>query len=109
MTKKDFKELVSVHHYGSVRNPNHLTAIFFEWKTNDEGNGFKYCIFARNCNAKKDELLNLLYDFIEEKIPDVPWYVQLIMAMSDKQRFKVPLDSGGLRSLIKYEFNKVQS
>ena len=52
MTKKEFKELVSVHKYGRGRNPNNLTAIFFDWKTNDEGNGFKYCVFARNCNAK---------------------------------------------------------
>ena len=45
----------------------------------------------------------MLYDFIEGRIPDVPWYMQLIMAMSDKQRFKVPLDSGGLNRMIKYE------
>jgi hypothetical protein len=101
MTKKEFKELASIHHYGSVRNPNCLTAIFFEWKTNDKGNGFKYCVFARNCNAKRDELLKMLKDFIEQKIEDVPWYVQLIIAMTDEQRFKVPLDSGGLNTMRK--------
>lgn len=103
MTKKEFKELVSVHKYGRGRNPNNLTAIFFDWKTNNEGNGFKYCVFARNVNAKRDELINMLYDFINGDIPDVPWYVQLIMAMSDKQRFKVPLDSGGLNTMRKVE------
>jgi hypothetical protein len=103
MTKKEFKELASIHKYGRGRNPNNLTAIFFEWRSNDEGNGFKYCIFARNCNAKTDELMNMLYDFINGRIEDVPWYVQLTVAMSDKQRFKVPLDSGGLNRMIKYE------
>ena len=45
----------------------------------------------------------MLQDFIEGKIEDVPWYVQLIMAMTDKQRFKVPLDSGGLNTMRKVE------
>jgi hypothetical protein len=103
MTRKEFKELVSVHKYGSKRNPNGITAIFFDWKTNDEGNGFKYCVFARNCNAKTDELLKMLQDFIEQKIEDAPWYVQLIMAMIDKQRFKVPLQSSGLNTMRKVE------
>lgn len=111
MTKKEFRELASIHHYGSVRNPDCLTAIFFEWKSNDEGNGFKYCIFARNCNAKRDELLKLLYEIVTgtNDSGTIPYYIQFIMAMSDKQRFKVPLDSGGLNRMIKYEPETVKS
>ena len=101
MTSKEFKEQANVQHYGSRRNPDCLTAIFFEWKSNDEGNGFKYCIFARNCNAKTDELLKMLHDFIELRIEDVPWYVQLIIAMTDEQRFKIPLNSSGLNTMRK--------
>jgi len=104
MTRKEFKEMVSVHKYGRGRRPENLTAIFFDWKSNDEGNGFKYCVFARNCNAKTDELLKMLQEFVEGRIADVPWYVQIFVAQSDKQRFKVPLDSGGLNRMIKYEF-----
>ena len=103
MTRKEFKELANVQNYGNKRDPDCLTAIFFEWKSNDEGNGFKYCIFARNCNAKRDELLKMLQDFIAGKIEDIPWYVQLIMAMSDKQRFKIPLQSSGLNTMRKVE------
>ena len=103
MTKKDFKELISVHHYGRGRRPENVLAIFFDWKTNDEGNGFKYCIYARYANAKQKDLFDMLYDFIEEKIEDVPWYIQLVVAQTDSQRFKVPISSGGLRSLIKYK------
>ena len=105
MTRKDFKEMASIHHYGSVRNPDCLTAIFFDWKSGEKDEkyfgGFKYCVFARNCNAKRDELLKMLKDFIEQKIEDVPWYVQLIMAMTDEQRFKIPLQSSGLNTMRK--------
>ena len=101
MTRKDFKEMVSIHNYGSARNPDCFTAIFFDWKTNDEGNGYKYCVFARNSNAKRDELLKMLQDFIAGKIEDVPWNIQLIIAMTDEQRFKIPLQSSGLNTMRK--------
>lgn len=103
MTRKEFKEQANVQNYGSRRDPDCLTAIFFEWKSNDEGNGFKYCIFARNSNAKTDELLKMLQDFISGKIEDVPWNIQLIIAMKDSQRFKIPLQSSGLNTMRKVE------
>jgi len=110
MTKKEFRELVSIHKYGRGRNPNNLTAIFFEWKSGEKDEkyfgGFKYCVFARNCNAKRDELINVLYNIVNgtNDSGTIPYYIQLVMALDDKQRFKVPLDSGGLNRMIKYEF-----
>jgi hypothetical protein len=104
MTKKDFKERVSVHNYGRSRD-SRLIAIFFDWKTGDINGkyfgGFKYCVFARGCNAKQNELFNMLYDIVTERIEDTPWYIQLIVAQTDEQRFKVPLSSSGLNCMIK--------
>jgi hypothetical protein len=83
MTKKEFKELVSVHHYG--RNRDGFNAIFFDWKS---GDGFKYCIYARRCNATQAELISTLYDFIKGRIENTPWYIQLTVAPADMLRFK---------------------
>lgn len=95
MTKKEFKELVSIHNYG--KNRDGITAIFFDWKSSD---GFKYCVYARKVNATQTELISALYDFIKGKIQDTPWYIQLTVAPSDELRFKVPLMSSGLNCLI---------
>ena len=106
MTKKEFKEMASVHHYGT-RSRGGLLAIFFDWKSYDNAHGFKYCIFARMENATQIDLLNMLKDFIEGRIEDVPWYIQLIVAPTEEQRFKVPLSSGGLNGLVKHKLATV--
>jgi hypothetical protein len=107
MTKKEFKEKISVHHYGRGRRPENVLAIFFDWKSGEKDGkyfgGYKYCVFARYANAKQKDLFDLLYDFVTGRIEDTPWYVQLIMAMTDEQRFKVPLSSGGLNTMRKVE------
>jgi hypothetical protein len=107
MTKKDFKERIDVHHYGRGRSESNVRAIFYDWKSGDKDGkyfgGFKFCIYARYANAKQEDLFNMLYDIVTGKREDTPWYIQIVIAQTDKQRFKVPLDSGGLRSLIKYE------
>lgn len=103
MTKKEFKERASAHHYGK-RQSGGVLAIFFDWKTTENSNGYKYCIFSRMENATQKDLLDMLKDFIEGKIEDTPYYVQLIIAPTDEQRFKVPLDSGGLNRLVRHEY-----
>jgi hypothetical protein len=108
MTKKEFKEMVSVHHYGRGRRPENLIAIFFDWKSGDKDGkyfgGFKYCVFARVLNAKQKDLFDLLYKVVTGTNDEgtIPWYIQYIEAQSDEQRFKVPLSSGGLNTMIKY-------
>jgi len=101
MTKKEFKELASVHQYGK-RSKGGITAIFFDWKDDEKGRGFKYCVYTRMVNATQNKLLNMLHDFIEGRIEDTDWYVQLIIAPTDEQRFKVPIMSSGLCTLVKY-------
>jgi hypothetical protein len=104
MTKKFFKEQVGIHKYTGGPRENNITAIFFDWKSGDKDGkvfvGFKYCVFARACNAKTDELLTALYNFIEGKTTDVQeWWIQLVVAQDDMQRFKVPIMGSGLNSM----------
>lgn len=103
MTKKDFKEMASVHRYTGGKKENNITAIFFEWKSGDKDGkyfgGFKYCVYARAVNATTEELLKALYDFVTGKTDDIKeWWINMIFAETDQQRFKVPLDSNGLYS-----------
>jgi len=101
MTKKDFRERCSFHHYGTRRDSS-LKVIFFDWQVGENFSGYKYCVFARSCNATKVELENALFELVTEE-KDTPWYIQTIVAQKDEQRFKVPIMSSGLNKLIKYE------
>ena len=102
MTKKDFIEMTDYHYYRGSSKENSLVALFFDWKQNDEGRGYKYCVFARATNSNKKELINALYDVvINDK--DTDWWIQCIVAPEDKYRFRVPPCGSGLTSLIKYE------
>lgn len=101
MTKKEFRELTSYHKYTGRPRENNVNALFFEWKDTPEGRGFKYCVFARACNATKTDLEKALYDIVTKKAEDTEWYIQLIIAFEDQQRFKVPLMGSGLTNLIK--------
>jgi len=101
MTKKEFSELADYHQYkGAGRDKGDLNALFFNWMT---GMGFKYCVYARACNATKKELVDTLYNFITGNIQDTPWYIQLVVAPSDEQRFKVPISGNGLYGMVKYK------
>lgn len=102
MTKKEFIEMSSYHQYGK-RNDSGIIALFFDWKTNDEGNGYKYCVYARATSSTKKELINSLYDAITNDV-STPWYIQTIIAQNDKQRFKVPVVASGLTCLIKHKY-----
>ena len=102
MTKKEFKELTSDHKYTGRPRENNVNALFFDWKETEEGRGYKYCVYARALNATKADLEKTLHDFIEGRIQDTDWWIQLVVAQTDEQRFKVPISGSGLRSLIKY-------
>jgi hypothetical protein len=107
LTKKDFKELINVQKYGRGRDENNVYAIFSNWQSSESGKpywgGYKYCIFARACNATKEELFNILYEIVTGKREDTPWYTNIVMAQTNEQRFKIPLSSGGLNCMIKYD------
>ena len=109
MTKAEFLERTHYSKYtGAGRTTGNLNALFYDWKSGTTTDnkifvGYKYCVWARACNATKKQLVDLLYDFITGKIEDTPWYVQLTVALTDKQRFKVPICGSGLHSMRPYE------
>ena len=103
MTKKEFKERLSYHRYTGRPKVVNINAIFFDWKEGEDFRGYKYCIYSRAINATKAQLEAMLYDFIHGKIEDVEWNIQLVVADTDQERFKVPIMGSGLRSLIKYK------
>ena len=109
MTKAEFLERADYHRYtGAGRTTGDLNALFYDWKQGTTTDnkifvGYKYCVWARACNATKKELVDLLYAFITGKIEDTPWYVQLTVALTDKQRFKVPIAGNGLHSMRPYD------
>lgn len=122
MSKKQFKSELNSMKFGTDRK-DAILAIFFDrksgyvdvevpepydyakhirFKKGDFFAGYKYCIYARMANATKKVLEDTLYDFINCNIIDVPWYIQLVVAEKDYQRFQIPLSSSALRTLIKF-------
>jgi len=102
MTKKEFISRSQYHKMTGAGRENDLSAVYFDWKTGDiEGKyfgGYKYCVWGRTCLTGRKVLENALYDFITGKIEDTEYYIQLVVAETDMQRFKVPI-GGGSRSL----------
>lgn len=117
MKKKDFLKQISCHRYTGGDRRNATNAIFFDHAVvrdeNSEvdelfgkpviGRGFKYCAYARAVVANKQVLINTLYDFLEGRIDETPWYIQLVIAQNDAQRFRVPLMGSALTKLIDYQ------
>ncbi len=104
--------MASYHQYRGYGSKG-FNAMFFDWKQGETGSkffiGFKYCLWARTENATKKELEDNLYDYITGKITDndIPWYMQLIEASIDQQRFKVPLSGNGLNSMVNHYTNVI--
>jgi len=88
MTKKEFKEGCSFHEFGSGRNK--VNAIYFGWKSDKFGTGFKYGVAAEIESCTKAELFDEMYKWIENGIY-LPYYVYSRFAQYDSQRFKAPL------------------
>jgi hypothetical protein len=97
MTKKEFQLRCDYHKYTGAGKENDISAIFYD-RTSD---GNKYCVYARTSNAGKKALIDELYKVISGEIEDTVWYIQLVVAETDEQRFKVPIMGSGLNYLIK--------
>ena len=105
MTKKEFKEMISVHHYRGAGRDYNQTAIFFDWKSGDRENkifaGFKYCVATYTRNISQNDLTNVLYDIVTkgEDNVNIPYFVAVDIAQDDTKRFKVPICGNGLNHL----------
>lgn len=98
MTKKEFLSLANFTPYtGSGSRDNNVNAVFFEWKAGElDGKyfgGFKYCFYGRATLCPKKVLLNTMYAYVSGKITDsdVPYWINMKIAETDAERFKVPL------------------
>ena len=94
ISKKEFVQKCSFHEYG--RGKSKRNAIYYDYQqgTDENGNrfsGFRFMVKAVSCDATKKELTDILYDWVTEKIDQVPWYVEYRYAKDDKERFKVSL------------------
>jgi hypothetical protein len=93
ITKKSFKEKCSFHLYKGHRS--RTNAIFYDWADyvtgKGNGHGFKYMVYANTQDATRKELFDILYNWATEKITAVPWYVRYKYAVTDDERFKVPI------------------
>jgi len=92
-TKKKFREDCDTNHvYG--RGRDRFNTIYFDWKVNDNGRGFRLAVAARASCCTKAELFNHFYDWQTHGI-EVPYYVLTREAHTDTERFKVPLSFSG--------------
>lgn len=89
MTKKEFKERCSFHEYGKGQNKRN--AIYFGSGHDKDGRwlGFQFMVKSGVQSIGKQDLFNVLYDWVNERINQPPYYVQYRYAETDEQRFKV--------------------
>ena len=88
LTKKDFKELASIHVYG--RGKGRRLRLFFDWCNDFErGIGYKYMVKGYGCT--KTDILKDAYDILIKKdVSELCWY-DMRVAETDKDRFKIPI------------------
>lgn len=96
LTKAEMKSKADLHRYG--KRANGVNALFYNRNTN----GYEICVYARQINATKAQLENFLYDYLTGVVDEEPWWMVLVVAQTDEQRFRVPVSSSGLNHLIKH-------
>jgi len=91
MTKKEFIEQCNFHVYTGYLNGHKIkhNVIFFDYKDNDEGRGYKYAVAMDIKNGTKAKLIDYLYDWVREKT--LPYYVRYKFAATDAERFRPQL------------------
>lgn len=92
MTKKRFKEGCSFHEYG--RGKSKRNAIYYNWVSDFENKavGFKFMVKCRVEDALKQELFDVLYNWVmSEGEAEPPWWVEYKFADTEQRRFKVSL------------------
>jgi hypothetical protein len=93
ITKKDFKERISVHTYkGRGQYTRH--AVYFDWKTGELSDGkffagFKYMV--KGYGFTKAEMINNAYNLITGRDDDPMGFFDFKYAETDGERFKVSL------------------
>ena len=92
ITKKEFKEMSSIHVYG--RGERRRVALYFDMKSgeNKDGSyyaGYKYMLRGYGCTQK--QILDDAYDILIKKIYDELCWYDSKTATSDSERFKLSM------------------
>jgi hypothetical protein len=105
ITKKEFIAECDYHKMTGAGRENDLSAVYFDWKQGNINNkyfvGYKYCVWGRTCLTGKKILIDQLYNFLTGKTENTEYYIQLVVAENDLQRFKLPITGNALQHLIK--------
>lgn len=94
MTKKEFNSKLTQHVYNRGKNKRY--ALYFDYKSlqDEDGyyfGGFKYMVKGHVRDLTIQQLRSIMYDWVTEKIPSPPWYVEYRYAETDEMRFKVAI------------------
>jgi hypothetical protein len=97
MNKKQFKaECTDQTYTGYNGNKLKINAFFFGYAQGEDVStgktfrGFKYMVSGNIKDLNKAELLEAMYQWVENQV-NLPWYINYKFAASDAERFRVPL------------------
>jgi hypothetical protein len=97
MNKKQFKaECTDQTYVGFQGHKVKINAFFFGYaqgediSTGKTFRGFKYMVSGNIKDLNKAELLEAMYQWVENQV-NLPWYVNYKFAATDAERFRVPL------------------
>jgi len=91
MTKKEFKELISVHIYGG--GDKRRVRLFYDWNGDRTKGAIGYKYMLLGYGVTKDRIITDAYDLFvlnQNKEEILCWY-DVKIAETDAQRFKVPI------------------
>lgn len=97
ISKTEFKKICLDQTYTGWNGRRiRVNAFFFGYKqgTTPEGRyfgGYQFMVSTNVENYKKDELLDIFYQWVTGQISHPNYYVKYKYAETDEQRFKIPL------------------
>ncbi len=92
MTKKEFKEMCSIHIYG--RGERRRVALYFDWRSGELANGNYYAGFSqmiKGYGCTQATIIKDAYNILIKNIyTELCWY-DTKTATGNSERFKVPI------------------
>ncbi len=89
VTKKTFKELVSIHVYG--RGSNRRVCLFYDWNDYPTKGKIGYKYMIKGYGTTKATILADAYDILINNITSAFCWYDMKIAKTDEQRFKVSI------------------
>lgn len=89
MTKKEFKELVSIHVYGKGKNKR--VRLFFDWNNDLSKGAIGYKYMLLGYGVTKAQIITDAYNILIKELNNNLWWYDMKVAKTDAERFKVPI------------------